>query len=223
MRLSVVPAIVLGSSLLSIGSAAAAGNYATAYLGLRGSYVFTDDGSTQATNLFNYNEGYEDGYAASAYISWVVASNMRLELEGGFRSADLDEVTMVNNTTNYVAGQVVDVGADVQAATVMANVYYDFDIDAGLRLWAGGGLGGAHIEYNVVEPFGDIAGNDRTWVFAYQLMAGVTIPISDGLAATIGYRYFTTEDFDRVGTFGTAIFKTDLTQQSIDFGLQFQL
>lgn len=223
MRLGVVCAAVVAGSLVSIGSAAAERNYGTAYLGLRGSYVFTDGGSTTATNLFDYTQSYEDGYATSAYIAWALGGNFRMELEGGFRSADLDSVTITNATTNYLAGDVVNVGSDVQAATVMGNFYYDFDIDAGFTPWVGAGLGGVSIEYNVTEPFGDISGNDKTWVFGYQFMAGVTIPISDGLAATVGYRYFTTEEFDRVGTAGTALFKTDLTQHSVDVGLQFQL
>ncbi len=205
-----------------------AGNaHGVAYIGLRGSYVVTDDGSTTGTSGFNYLQSYDDGYATAAYIGWAVHDALRLEIEGGFRSADIDTVTIVTGDAllTYLPGQTVDVGADVQAGTAMVNFYYDMDIFGGdVVPWLGAGLGAAHVEYNVTDPLGVFGGNDKAWIFAYQLMAGLTFPIGDGWSLTASYHYFTTEEFDRTSTNAAAeVFKTDLTQHSIDLGIQWHL
>ena len=75
---------------------------------------------------------------------------------------------------------------------------------------------------NVDEPTIVLSAKDNTWALAYQLMAGVTIPLADSLSGSIAYRYFRTEDFTYTDRFGLG-FETDLVQQSIDFGLQFHL
>ena len=224
MRFTLAPAALALCSVAAIGTATAASIYGTAYIGLRGSYVFTDDGSTSGTSGFNYTQSYDDGYAAAAYLGWVLTDGIRFELEGGFRSADIDKVHVVTGDGfSYFGGEIVDVGADVQAATVMGNFYYDLDIFDGVAVpWIGAGGGAAHIESNIDDPFGVFDGNDETWIFAWQLMAGVTVPISEGVSVTASYHYFSTEDFDRVGNTGE-LFKTDLTQQTIDLGIQFHL
>jgi opacity protein-like surface antigen len=226
MRFTLATAALALSGLASAGIAAAAPTspYGVAYIGLRGSYVISDDGSTTGNAGFNYLQSYDDGYASAAYIGWTVTEGIRLEFEGGFRSADIKNVTIVSDPTlTYLPGAVVDVGADAQAATAMANFYYDMDIFGGdVVPWIGAGLGAAHVEYNVTDPLSVFSGNDKAWIFAYQLMAGLTFPIGDGLSVTASYHYFTTEDFDRTGT-TSEVFKTDLTQHSIDLGIQWHL
>jgi opacity protein-like surface antigen len=225
MRFTLLPA-ALAVCGAAITQTATAGNaHGVAYIGLRGSYVVTDDGSTTGTALFSYNQSYDGGYATAAYIGWALHDALRLELEGGFRSADIDTVTIVTGDPLlvYLPGDTVDVGADAQAGTVMANFYYDMDVFGGdVVPWIGAGAGGAHVEYNVADPLGVFDGNDKAWIFAYQLMAGLTFPIGDGWSVTASYHYFTTEEFDRTGTTGE-VFKTDLTQHSVDLGIQWHL
>jgi OmpA-OmpF porin, OOP family len=228
MRLTLTSAAVALGALAATTVPASAGNYGVAYFGLRGSYVVTDDGSTSGAPgvvlyNFDYDETYETGYATSAFLGWTIGDSLRLEVEGGFRSADLDSATVVvGDGVTYVGGEVVDIGSDVQMATAMINFYYDLDLDAWLVPYFGAGAGAAQVEYNVTEPGLIFSGNDEAWIFAYQLMAGVTFPISEGFSMSVGYRYFMTEDFDRTGTTGQ-VFKTDITQHSVDVGVQFAL
>jgi OmpA-OmpF porin, OOP family len=224
MRFALAPAALALGSMAVIGTAAAASIYGTAYIGLRGSYVLTDDGSTTGTSGFSYTQSYDSGYATAAYLGWVLTDGIRFEAEGGFRSADIDQVHVITGDgVQYLGGETVDVGADVQAATVMGNFYYDADIfDGAFVPWIGAGAGAAHVEYEVSDPLGIFDGNDDSWIFAWQLMAGVTIPVGDGMSVTASYHYFQTEDFDRTGNTGE-VFKTDLTQQTIDLGVQFHL
>lgn len=229
MRLSIAPAAFGIAAALAFAPPAAA-EYDIAYLGLRGSYVVTDVGSTQGSVFFDYNEEYADGFGAGIFIGWVLDSNFRFEIEGTFRSADLDEVTMVRDDFPYTtAGDVVDVGGDAQTAAAMVNVYYDLHLfDGPVLPWIGAGLGGAYIDYAIDATVpGDpltvmFDGKDTTWAFAYQFMAGVTVPVGEGVSMSLAYRYFQTEDFVYVDVFGEE-FETDITQHNVDLSLQFHL
>src|SRR5262245_23237311 len=99
MRLSLASAMlaVLGASF--IAAPASADVYGVAYYGMRGSYVWTDEGTTHGSLFFDYNEEYEEGFAGAVYIGWILDDSFRLEIEGGYRSADLDRVVIVRDDT----------------------------------------------------------------------------------------------------------------------------
>jgi opacity protein-like surface antigen len=222
MRLSLVPATLAACAAIFVATPAAA-EYDVAYLGLRGSYVFTDGGSTQG-GTFDYDEEYADGFAVAAYFGWVLDDSFRLEAEGGFRSADIDEVTIVRDGgAPYSVGDVVDVGGDVQVGTAMVNLYYDLHLfDGPILPWIGAGIGGAFVDVAIDDPLFALNGKDTTWVFAYQFKAGITFPVSDGISMSLGYTYFQTQDFAYVNDLLEEN-ETDLTQHSADVSLQFHL
>jgi len=229
MRFALTPAALAVIGAVAFAAPAAA-EYDVAYLGLRGSYVQTDGGSTQGSVNFDYDEEYADGFAAGIFMGWVVDENFRLEIEGTYRSADLDNVTMVRDDLLLIpAGTVVDVGGDAQAGAVMSNLYYDLHFfDGAILPWVGAGVGGVFVDYQIdgTDPSDSSVilfdAKDDTWVFGYQFMAGVTFPIAEGTSMSVSYRYFQTQDFVYVDAFGEE-FETDLTQQSIDVALQFHL
>lgn len=234
MRLSLVPATLAVLGAISFAPAAAA-EYGVAYFGLRGSFVITESGSTQGL-MYDYNEEYADGFAAAVYMGWVLDESFRLEIEGAYRSADIDEVTIVRDDTlpplppalpppPYTPGDVVDAGGDAQVGTAMVNLYYDIHIaDGPILPWIGAGIGGAFVDYAIDDPNSLLTFNakDTTWVFAYQFMGGITFPIAEGISMSIGYTYFQTQDFTYENTFGEEQ-ETDLTQHSVDLGMQFHL
>ena len=227
MRLiSTVASAVVAATALST-AAQASGNIA--YVGLRGSIVQTDDGDTTSPSI-DYNESYKTGFAAAAFLGWVLDENFRIEIEAGYRSADIDSVYITRNAFDSTSeGAAYPVAGQAQVGAFMANLYYDIHLlgDIGVLPWVGAGIGGAYVEYAVA---GDIvagglttlAAQDHASAFAYQLMAGLTIPLADSISGSIGYRFFQTTDFNYVDDFDDA-FKTKLTQQSIDIGLQFHL
>ena len=223
MRLSLTPAVLAVAGMFAAGSALAASAYGVAYLGLRGSYTFTDDGSTKSTGNYDFNESYSDGYSTAAYIGWVLDDSFRLEFEGGYGTADLDHVKITRAAAGpYAVGNTIDVGGRAQVGAVMGNIYYDLHLfDAPILPWVGAGLGGAFVDYNISDaPTNELSGKDQRWVFAYQLMAGVTFPVSDGVSMSVGYRYFRTADFDYINAIPDTL-TTNITQQSVDVGLQF--
>lgn len=222
MRLVTAAAAALIAASASATSAQA-GN--AAYLGLRGSLVQTEDGDATSASI-NYGENYADiGFAAGAFLGWVIDENFRFELAADYRSNDLDSVHITRNDfDNSTEGNTYNVGGHARAGAFMANLYYDIHFlgDLGFLPWVGAGIGGAYIDYAVSEPTITLAAQDNTWALAYQFMAGVTVPLADSLSGSIGYRWFQTEDFTYVDHFGLG-FETKLRQQSIDIGLQFHL
>jgi OmpA-OmpF porin, OOP family len=196
-----------------------------AYLGLRGSIVQTEDGDSTSGQI-NYEQTYDDiGFAAGVFMGWVIDKNFRFEIGADYRSSDIDSVFITRNDFDPLTeGDSYSVGGHARAGAFMANIFYDIHFlgDLGVLPWVGAGIGAAYIDYNIDEPTIVLSAKDNTWALAYQLMAGVTIPLADSLSGSIAYRYFRTEDFTYVDRFGLG-FETDLVQQSIDFGLQFHL
>ena len=228
MRLLSAPAMlaVVGSVLFA-GPAMAAGRDAV-YLGLRGSYVATESASTVGSTGFDYNEDYApNGFGVAMYIGWVLDKDFRLELEGGYRGADLDDVTIRRDAApvTYVPGTVVDAGGDAQAGMAMVNLYYDLHIaDGPILPWIGAGAGAAFVDYTIEDPNAapTFDAKDTSWVFAYQFMAGITFPVVDGISMSAGYRFFQTQNFGYASVTNEE-FETDLTQHSFDLAVQFHL
>jgi opacity protein-like surface antigen len=77
----------------------------------------------------------------------------------------------------------------------MANLFYDFKMASyrGITPFVGAGIGWAHLDENTtftVDNSHQAEGTDNR--FAWQLMAGVAIPLSEGISLTARYTYFDT-------------------------------
>lgn len=101
-----------------------------------------------------------------------------------------------NTYTNYLSVSTsfdgtVPSNLKLNAYSLMANVWYDFhQFDLGnVTPYIGGGIGGA-----LVKISGDLNSyklNEKNdFVFAWQVGAGVSVPLTDSLKAFLDYRYF---------------------------------
>lgn len=225
MRLTIAAALLATAGGLAAVPAVLAGDYGVKYFGLRGSYVMSDTGTTRGSVDFDYDEEFEDGYAVSAFAGWVVDNNFRAEVEVGYRATEMDTVTVVRDGTGGTSpGDVLLVDGSADVGTAMINAFYDIHIgDFGFLPWIGAGVGGAYIDYKFNSPDLAIDASESTVALAYQLMAGVTFPIDEGISMSAGYRFFQTEDFDYTDPTTAEKFTTDLTQHSVDIGLQVHL
>lgn len=236
MRLALTTAaLALGSALA--GTALAAPANQSAYIGLRGSYVIADDGQTRSDPNFaayDYDQHYEPGYAAGISMGWYLPANLRFEIAGDYRQADLSRVIIRRDDTVaalYTPGEVRPVDGHSEIGTGMANLYYDLDLDMPFVPYVGAGVGGAFVSYKIVDPNGGpqnplnpitFTGKDNTWAFAYQFMGGIAVPLEDGITLSLGYTYFRTNKFNYVNSVGESM-RTDIKQQSIDVGVQFHI
>lgn len=131
----------------------------------------------------------------------------------------------------YVFGEFTRAGVDeggdgdVDSLAFMANVYYDIGSGGRWTPYVGAGIGWALIRYDVDAfggPFTDAPFiDDEDGVFAYQLMAGVTLNVRDGMAMVFGYRFFATADPELSDLTGRR-FDTEYMSHNIEVGLRFR-
>ena len=111
-------------------------------------------------------------------------SGFRLELDpglfvNGFVGKDLGivrvegEVAYRQNDMDKFGG--IPVTGDMTSVAYMANIYYDFEDDFGITPYVGLGLGAANVIF-------DSAVSDSDTTLAFQLMAGVSFPISGSVS-----------------------------------------
>ncbi len=136
-------------------------------------------------------------------------SDVRFELEGGFHAFGLDTVRA--NT---------DPSDDLKAATLMANIYYDWHSDVSWRPYVGMGLGRAHMTFANDQGLGNTGESDD--VTAWQAMAGLSythrsMPDTDW---TIGYKYI---DFGRpsFSSAGGSIKLDPVHEHTIELGVNY--
>jgi outer membrane protein OmpA-like peptidoglycan-associated protein/opacity protein-like surface antigen len=177
-----------------------------------GWYGAVDAGWTKANNVAALSNGgtgasyefeLEDGWAAFARLGYRFDQNWRVELEGGYRSGDLETVSR-----NGVAGGICrpsPAGAcggpegDMQVASLMVNTIYDFGDDSwGIRPFVGVGAGVARVNTDMVGTLGTnravgFAADDSSTKLAAQALAGVSLALGERLDVDLTYRYFMTD------------------------------
>jgi opacity protein-like surface antigen len=220
-------AIVITALGLAAAVPAWAGSYGIGYLGLRGSYVNAEDQSTTSP-MIDDHRSFKDGWGASGFFGFIVDEALRGEVEAGYRTSAIDKVRVDrNDLLPASAGSDFAADGQVDMGFAMLNLFYDFHIE-GLPVlpWVGVGVGGAHVNYQFDYDYGDPLAPARAdasdWQFAYQLMAGVTVPVGKTTSMSLGYRYFKTEEMILTDAYSNE-FHTDLTNHSFDLGLQFHL
>jgi len=196
--------------LLSCGASARAqdGTYVAASVG----YTFADDfGSSVGVEA-----DIEDGYAIIGAVGRSFGV-LRGEVEASYRESGVGEARGL--------GLAVEGAGDVSALSAMANLYFDPALTFGaLKPYVGGGIGVSRFKARDVEAvgvagLGPISGSETG--FAWQLMAGVGVAISEQATLTAGYRYFATPDVEAdAGPLGT-IDVDGLGLHAVEGGLRF--
>ena len=163
------------------------------------------------------------GFVGLGSVGWGFGNGLRLELEGNYRSNDVDAVRTqafgLNLPSTARTGYMSTMG-------IMGNVLYD--IGSTMRwpvfITVGGGVGYAwnrlsSVGSNIAAPAGsstniNINGTDGS--FAYQGILGLTLPIAavPGLAFTLEYRYFATLDSSHNATVSTVNGTTGVISQT---------
>jgi opacity protein-like surface antigen len=167
------------------------------YLSVGAGFSDVDNATTRTENgvapgtdqVFNIKGG--EGYALEGALGWDLGS-VRVEGELSLRRHDNDQYESV------VPGSIrrpLDGSIDVLAG--MLNAYYDFNSGAGVTPYIGGGVGIAQATIEAIGPRPTAPNgpsvvmiDDQEVDAAWQLMAGVAIPIASNITITGQYRYF---------------------------------
>lgn len=220
LSLLVVAFLVMGWSTTSI-----AGNpYASANIGLT---WFSDIDGTEidaADRDDTLTIGCDSGITLTGAIGYDMGS-IRAEAELGYQSNDAASLTL------YDDGDIDEKwewSGDISLTTFMFNGYYDIKpmTDSDVELFLTAGIGGVFYDFDNVGDSDDEdyrgSINGSTW--AYQLGAGIAIPVGKNMTVDARYRYlnaaeFTTED-DYAG-FDDESFNLDLESHSALIGLRY--
>ncbi len=130
----------------------------------------------------------------------------RLEAEIGYQQNDIDGVNAIEEGEDLVLLPAVGVPAegDISVLSLMANGYYDIDL-GGVDLYATAGVGVAQVDFDDFRYGDDIEEDGPSTDFsettlAWQVGAGLAVPIGTNIALDARYRYFATTDFSINGT-----------------------
>ena len=155
-----------------------------------------------AINTYSENSPHFDAkYDLTSGINLLGAvgcdyGTYRIEGELGYQSNDLKSMTGLHVLDQGWEGPVK---GDISVVSILANGYYDFDLGSKVQLYATAGVGAAQISFNKLGTdnvaFHDpgVYSNDET-TLAWQVGAGLAVPISDHVKLDLRYRYFATTD-----------------------------
>jgi len=164
---------------------------------------------------------FNTGYGAQAAIGRQF-DRFRIEAELGYTRDRQDTYTAIVPPTG-------EIPADVEETTTraMLNAYVDFPAGR-LTPYVGAGVGYAWTALEFVAPRAPMpAEPPRTLIddsdesFAYQLIGGAALAVSDRVALTLQYRWFDAGDFEARDTRGEPV-RRDHAGHNIDFGVRVQ-
>jgi len=208
-------ALMISVAAVAMSMSVTSAQAASAYVSLFGGGSFLEKpglaGSSQThttTTLFfqstqSVDTSFKTGFVVGG--NWGVDwGTFRTELELAYRTnksssrahlrqhyeVDLYSFGYLYYSTNVDA--IVPSSLTLSAFSLMANVWYDFH-DLGLpgdiTPYVGGGIGGALVKLD--GSLNSINLNQKNeMVFAWQIGAGVSAPISDDMKLFLDYRYF---------------------------------
>lgn len=157
-----------------------------------------DFGAIPAGTPLGWNTEFDNGYAINGQVGYAFDNGFRVELEGGYTrnginrhsgltvgGANIDNVDVAVLTrgtpsaANPTVGAVINDGEGrVSTIGVFGNVFYDIDTGSSFKPFLGAGIGyqWADIRY---RPSGVDVADDSDGGFAYQLMGGASVVLSD--------------------------------------------
>lgn len=187
MNVRILPAMA-AAVILGVGAPATAP--AQMYGSVNGAIVLATDSDLEESGLTG-EVSFDPGFGLLGALGYrPPGSPVRIEGEIGVRSNEFDELTIDGLGTASIDG-------DATAISLMFNGYYDLPA-GGINPFVMAGVGFANVEFEIDEPGVDASSDDD--VFAYQLGAGVAVPIGPTLSMDASYRYFATDDLDLDGT-----------------------
>jgi opacity protein-like surface antigen len=155
---------------------------------------------------------FSDGWTIGGAIGRRLSSNVRVELEGAFRSN-------AANQASFLGGPFSDYSGHNLLYTSMTNLYYDANdfCVAGMTPYIGGGVGAAFADGDFTTVAGDLDVHDGA--FAYQLMTGLSKQVCSSAELFAEYRYFGTSDMD-IELAGTVLATHSLESENVFFGMR---
>ena len=218
--------LLLSAGLLSATPALAAEHYISGSIGIpsyqdmNSSFSFYD---SPAANLVRDTKISLNSGILLFGAAGVNYGNVRIEGELGYQTFNFDKIRVhsegTGNTQNNPLSVYVydtsngafnetssfNLAGKGSVTSLLANAYYDIPVGGGVKPYVTAGAGVAQIRYvgfgvyDLPNPAGSNElnrSNADTMAFAYQLGAGISVPVSNTVTLDARYRYFATAHYD---------------------------
>ena len=195
MATACVAAITLGATNAQANDMNPTDSDMNFYVSLFGGAVF--DQKEKFSYTYNFASPYrtklsfDTGFIVGGAIGvkGLVHDNIRTELEFAYTSHNPKTWNAANTTGGIYT---YNATGNIGVFTILANVWYDFDIDSSLTPYIGGGAGVGFVKNNMTlfTPGGsgyEILNKSST-EFAFQLGAGIKYDFTKNMALDAGYR-----------------------------------
>lgn len=168
--------------------------------------VETDFGSVVAVS-------FKNGFVLGGAVGKRINQNWRVEAELSYASYKADD-----HTYNGIPSGPVD--GDLNAVYLLANAWYDIPTSGNFSPYVGGGIGAARVNGDTFfdgNAYGYGPGETK---LAYQIGAGVTIPLGSNKSLDVGYRYKAVNGIDFDDNDGSGVYEDgDVASHSLQVGL----
>lgn len=212
----------------------------TTYVTLRGSLAFAGkDGVTSvgAATLTDLRGAHDVGGGAAIALGMTMPLGLRVEAEGLFRRLPETSATLGGPALGFT----IPASGFRDVAAVMGNVFWDLpvgDFPVHPFVGIGGGMAYTHgrlwhpnatnINLAISDPVpSTVYMTNSSWRFAWQTMAGVTVPVAPGARLSAMYRYMQVNGVSgKCGNAGLApalACRGDNADHSVDLGLELDL
>lgn len=127
------------------------------------------------------------GWAALATVGYAYDNGWRVEMEGGYRHNEFNELVSAGGIAAPADGS-------LGQYTLMANVLYDFPSASGVTFTLGGGVGADYARFDgssFLQPV-----EDDQVSLAFQAIAGLSYQMNSWLDVVLNYRYMYVTDFE---------------------------
>jgi opacity protein-like surface antigen len=171
------------------------------YMGVFGGYTLSSDVST---SHYDHDYYYRGGYDIDVEETWVLGFKLgytpaplkfaSFEFEYSYLNPDLDR-----SAAPYADAGYTKIEGDATFHNFMLNAIAKYPVRK-IHPYVGAGFGFSYIDASVsATSTARSTSNDDDTVFAWQLLVGVEMELTNNLSMDIGYRFFATEsesDYD---------------------------
>ena len=189
--------LILASALASSALAGAAHADAQGpYITFEGGAVKQERADIHSALGYEHSDRFKTGWEAGGALGYDFG-HFRLEAEGFYDRSALREQDRPLGTPlpNGAFTRADGLHGNTNTYAGMGNVLFGLGHWGGVKAYVGGGVGYARVHLTEALPV-TLGMTDHTQGFAWQGLAGITVPISHNVDLGVKYRYFRPDGAD---------------------------
>lgn len=158
----------------------------------------------------------DTGFNVGGALGGRLGDHVRAEVNLSYRRSGIDQLA--------APGVILAGAGNVGLFSAMANVYWDILPDAAVIPYLGAGLGLGVVSVDSDAAANVLIVNDSAVAFAWNILAGASVPVSERISLSLGYRYLATTRAELAATLvgaGTGTIGAKFDAHEVVFGAKF--